>query len=304
MDEPLLTVVVGTYNRLDQLRRLIESVHRETQVSYVLVVTDAGSDDGTVDYLNSIAGPRLEPVFVGKKLGQARAYNEVFRRVTTPYLAWLSDDNEVVNKGLDVAVRALQSDPRIGMVGLKVRDLRGPHIDASYIGAISSIGILNVNQGVLATSVMTKVCGFREDFQDYGIDPDLTARVLFSGHDVVFTRDIAIHHYRNWSTDEESDEAKELRRKHEHARVLYDEIYGWEARRTTSVVAQAALWRIAKVMIGKTFGASMNSRRRVLGNLPRDYYNALHGRFINPFDPFYSIGREWHLRQRCEQRPN
>ena len=134
-----LSVVVGTYNRLESLKRCVESVFSQTRTPTVLYVTDAGSTDGTIEYPQSIASDRLIPLLVGKRLGQARAYNDVFNTVTTPYVAWISDDNEVVNGGLDVAVDILERRPRIGMVAVKVKEIEGPAVDAPYLGAVSSI---------------------------------------------------------------------------------------------------------------------------------------------------------------------
>lgn len=54
-DGTILSIVVGTYN---QIRICIESIARETQTPYTLHVTDAGSTDGTVEYLESLADPR------------------------------------------------------------------------------------------------------------------------------------------------------------------------------------------------------------------------------------------------------
>src|SRR5262249_20307438 len=121
-----LSVVVGTYNRLASLRRCVESVFAQTRTPAILYVTDAGSADGTVEYLQSVASDRLIPILVGQRLGQARAYNDVFAIVRTPYVVWLSDDNEVVNHGLDFAVEILDRLPRVGMVAVKVRDVEGP----------------------------------------------------------------------------------------------------------------------------------------------------------------------------------
>ena len=71
------------------------------------------------------------PVLVGERLGQARAYNDVFATLDTPYVVWISDDNEVVNHGLDVAVDILERLPRVGMVGVKVKDVEGPFVEAT-----------------------------------------------------------------------------------------------------------------------------------------------------------------------------
>ena len=188
-ESPRLSVVIGTHNRIDLLKRCVTSIMDQTRTSVVVYVTDAGSTDGTREYLIDSANERLIPILVGKRLGQAKAYNEVFKVIETPYVAWLSDDNEVVNGGLDTGVRILDRHAEIGMVGLKVRDVGGPFVDAPYIGGISSIGVLNVNQGLLRTSVLRNVGYFSEAFGFYGIDPDLTAMVLYSGHDIVYTKD-------------------------------------------------------------------------------------------------------------------
>src|SRR5215217_5155079 len=108
-----LSVVVGTYNRLSSLKRCVESVFAQTRTPAILYVTDAGSTDGTVEYLQQIASDRVIPILVGQRLGQARAYNDVFAIVRTPYVAWISDDNEIVNHGLDVAVEILDTLPKV-----------------------------------------------------------------------------------------------------------------------------------------------------------------------------------------------
>ena len=39
----------------------------------------------------------------GERRGQARALNEVFASVSTPYVCWVSDDNLITEGGLDRA---------------------------------------------------------------------------------------------------------------------------------------------------------------------------------------------------------
>ena len=40
-----LSVVLGTYNRLDQLKRCVESIFLETNIAVKVYITDAGSTD-------------------------------------------------------------------------------------------------------------------------------------------------------------------------------------------------------------------------------------------------------------------
>ena len=292
-----ISIVVGTLNRLPYLRKCVESIVRETRRPFRLYVTDAGSTDGTLDYLRSICSERVTPVLVGKRLGQARAYNEIFERVRSPYTCWLSDDNEVVNGGLDLAANILDVWPRIGMVGLKMRDVQGPFAAAPYVGGLSRFGILNVNQGVLRTETLRTVGGFGLAFRDYGIDPDLTAKVLLSGHDVVLTRAVAVLHHRVWPEDKSSPEYQALMVKHERYFNLYAKKYatldhlGWFWR------VKKAIWYVLRRLFKQHF--HFNASAPVLGHLPRDWNNILGGRFISVWDPLITRGQPFHLRQRC-----
>lgn len=298
MSKPLLSIVAGTYNRCDQVQRLVESVIRETKIPFILYITDAGSTDGTIEYLKSVESETVRPIFVGKLLGQAKAYNDVFDIVDTPYVCWVSDDNEIVDSGLDKAVKILQDNPKFGMVGLKVRDKEGPFVKAPYIGGVSSIGILNVNQGVLPTPVMKSIGGFSEDFRDYGIDPDLTAKVLFLGYDIVYTRDVCIHHYRNWAEDKESEEYKQLQAKHDKFHTLYEDTYAQFNTPSKIWTWKKDFWEWIKPRLAKKFNISVNSHEKIWGNLPRDYHNTVKAKYVGFLDPFLTKNKPYHLRQK------
>ena len=292
-----ISVVVGTYNRLAYIKTCVESVIRETKRPFRLIITDAGSTDGTVEYLNSVGSDRIVPILVGKKLGQARAYNDVFKTVTTPYVCWISDDNEIINGGLDLAADILDRDPSIGMVALKVNDVQGPFAKAPYIGGISTLGILNVNQGMLRTEVMAEVGYFSEDFRDYGIDHDLTAKVLLAGHDIVYTRPIAIHHYRLWEMDKTKPEYWALRKKQERSLALYKAKYSKVMPVSPIWLAKKVIWRLIRNLLGARF--DLNGAKPILGHIPRDWGNYMTGRYISLFEAFRKKNKSCHLRQRA-----
>jgi GT2 family glycosyltransferase len=290
-----ISVVVGTYNRRDLIQACVESVLAQTKRLARLYITDAGSTDGTIDYLNSVASGRVVPVLEGKKLGQARAYNDVFKQVTSRYVCWISDDNAIVNGGLDVAAEILDREARVGMVGLKVKDLQGPFVKAPYIGGVSALGVLNVNQGMLRTEVLSEAGYFSERFRDYGIDPDLTAKVLLSGHDVVYTKDIAIHHHRLWETDPSKPEYEKMMQRQVVAQQLYLDKYGKAMGAAPFYLAKRAGWKALREALGKRY--SINSHERFMGQLPRDWNNIFASRYISVFDPLLHQGKAFHLRQ-------
>lgn len=293
-----LSVVLGTYNRLDQLRRCIDSIVRETSTPTRVYVTDAGSTDGTIDYLQSIASDTIIPVLVGKKLGQAKAYNDVFTRLDTPFVCWLSDDNEVINEGLDTAVRILESDTSIGMVALKTRDKQGPFVGAPYIGGISAAGILNVNQGVLPTALLQAIGGFSEEFRDYGIDPALTAEVLKTGRKVVYTKVHALNHYRNWSEDPKSENYQWLQERQARAKKLYLERYAADlGSEDMGFKLKSTVGKFVKVKLAKMGMGEFVRTSRVC----RDMFNILSGKYISIADPLQSWGKDFHLVQQMPE---
>jgi len=128
-----ISIVLGTFNRLESLKRTIASIRKQTTRSFCIHITDAGSTDGTLEYLESVRCEHVVLHLIGKRVGQAKAYNDVFRGLSSTYVCWLSDDNEVVNGGLDEAARILDAKPDFGMVGLKVKDMQGPFVHAPSI---------------------------------------------------------------------------------------------------------------------------------------------------------------------------
>ncbi len=190
-------ILVATYNRLALLKTVVEAIEGGTTTPHELMVIDGGSTDGTIEYLQS--DPRITPVLQGELLGTARCYNRVWRRVQSTYTCWLSDDTEVVPGVLDRAIAILEADARIGMVGLKMKDTKGPGRFEPYRGGIYEYGILNCNHGVFRTALGHQIGFFNEGYRSYMIDPDITASILCTGHRVVMTRAVAVLHHREWA---------------------------------------------------------------------------------------------------------
>lgn len=296
-----LTVVLGTYNRLPQLQRCVQSVFDHGPTETVVHVTDAGSTDGTVEWLRETASSRLVPHLVGKKLGQARALNDVFAHLDSTYTAWISDDNEIVEKGLVKSCAILDANPGIGMVGLKVKDVQGPFVDAPYIGGISTAGILNVNQGLLRTEVLQSVGGFTEEFVDYGIDPDLTAKVLFAGQTIVYTKDVVIHHYREWAEQGDEVGQKVLQEKHDRYYRLYDERFRKSDGEDLFWLKRRDFWESQRGRLDQS--SWLQGERAFTGMNARDWMNVLRGRYIRLWDCWLTRHRSFHLVQNLRHSP-
>lgn len=194
-----LTVLVGTCNRRDSLQRCLEALRGYPRGFLEIIVSDAGSTDGSRDYLKMQND--LTIIFEAEKRGQARALNEAAAKVQTEFLCWISDDNVVRPGVLIEAVKCLRNDSRLGMLGLKVQDKTGPYADIAFIGTVAENGVLNCNQGLLRKEVFDAVKGFDEGLRDYLIDRDLTTKVLLAGWDVALTKPVVIDHFRDHDSD-------------------------------------------------------------------------------------------------------
>lgn len=284
-----LVVLVGTHNRLQLLKKVLDSIQQQTRCSHEIIVIDGGSTDGTVEYLQSRED--VASVFQGRLLGASRAYNEVWRQVDSKYTCWLSDDTELASCGLDLAVQILESDSEIGMVGLKTKDVVGPWTDLPYTGALSEYGILNCNHGVLSMSLLRAVGYFNEDYKTYLIDPDLTASVLCAGKKVVMTKDVCVRHHREWADENWEVKVQGTMNGIDHYKVYLDK-FAFVRNRTLPE------------KVGKWTGFVMSIPvldsilRKLMGLNSRDWLNLTKGRFISPLDVFQNARKPYHNVQR------
>ena len=89
--QPLVSVVIPTYNRWPILRDAVQSVLGQSYKGFELIVVDDGSQDGTADHLRRY-GPRLR-LFSQRRRGVAAARNLGARCARGRYLAFLDSDD-------------------------------------------------------------------------------------------------------------------------------------------------------------------------------------------------------------------
>lgn len=293
-----LVVVIATCNRLDLLKKTLESIERGTRCSHEVIVVESGSTDGTRDYLKSQAG--VTSVFLGEMLGTSRTYNHAWRQVDCAYTCWLSDDTEVAEGSLDMAVSLLERHARIGMVGLKMKDVLGPFVDRPYMGSLSAYGILNCNHGVLPMALLRELGYFNESYRSYQIDPDLTASVLCAGREVVMTQRVSVRHHRAYAVNEQHEDVK----KREMAGVDNQQVYLEKFRFLTALRGMPAA-RI-KGWVDRHWGRYLypqggDEQVKRLGRYPADWRNMVCGSCISLGDLVENCFRPYHLVQRIPE---
>jgi len=134
--KPLITVVCGTYNRLNTLQRMIRSVRytvpRDVPIDFV--IADNASDDGTWDWLQS--QDDITAIQMGAPVGAITAFTEAAKLATGQYVLIATDDIHFPPLGIITALGHLDSTPDCGAVSFmhnKNRDyFAGAFVHVTY----------------------------------------------------------------------------------------------------------------------------------------------------------------------------
>lgn len=96
---PFYSVVIPTYNRVQKLKKAVDSVLSQSYENLELIVVDNHSDDGTYEFLQSYDDDRLRVFRVHNHGVIAHSRNEGLRNARGEFVAFLdSDDWWVPNK--------------------------------------------------------------------------------------------------------------------------------------------------------------------------------------------------------------
>jgi 5'-nucleotidase len=110
VDDPRLSIVIPTRNRVGFLRECLASILSGPAMRQVIVVDDA-SDDGTGEWLRALADPRVEALPLPVNVGRAQARNHGLGLVRTPFVMFMDDDDLLIAEAADGLVGLLDREP-------------------------------------------------------------------------------------------------------------------------------------------------------------------------------------------------
>ena len=107
-DQPLVSIIVPTFNRRSTLKVALESIMRQTFTNYeIIVINDAGID--VVDIVESFnARNNVTAIRHGKNRGLAAARNSGLGVARGKYIAYLDDDDRFLPNHLETLVAYLE----------------------------------------------------------------------------------------------------------------------------------------------------------------------------------------------------
>jgi glycosyltransferase involved in cell wall biosynthesis len=112
---PLVTIVIPSYNQVNFLEETIKSVLNQTYPNVEYIIMDGGSVDGSLEIIKKYAH-KLAHWVSEKDRGQTDAINKGFSLAKGEVLGWLNSDDTLLPDAVAEAVAYLAVHPEIGLV--------------------------------------------------------------------------------------------------------------------------------------------------------------------------------------------
>jgi GT2 family glycosyltransferase/tetratricopeptide (TPR) repeat protein/2-polyprenyl-3-methyl-5-hydroxy-6-metoxy-1,4-benzoquinol methylase len=212
IDHGVTTIVILTHNQLEYTRLCLDSLRSLTDEPYELIVVDNGSTDGTVEYLRALPGVRL--IANETNRGFPAAANQGIAAATGNQILLLNNDVVLTTGWLGRLLRALHSDPAIGLVGPCSNCVSGPQQVETRYESLADLdgfawdwGKQHNGQRVEVSRLVGFCLLIRREVvaaiglldEQFGVgcydDDDYCLRAIQTGYRAVIAADAFIHHF-------------------------------------------------------------------------------------------------------------
>jgi glycosyltransferase involved in cell wall biosynthesis len=110
--QPLVSIILPTFNRLTFLRDALESVFAQTFRDWQLLIADDGSDAQAQAFLRTLDGvPRIKLLWLAHTGNPPAVRNAALREATAQYIAFLDSDDVWMPEKLQMQIASLRSQP-------------------------------------------------------------------------------------------------------------------------------------------------------------------------------------------------
>jgi len=209
-------IIVITHNHLDSFSKCVESIYKETTIPFHLVVVDDQSIDGTREYVEKLRSKKGNITYIkpkNKAKGGAEIMNIGLKYCRNDLVVSMNNDIVVTKGWLEEAVEVIQSDEKIGIVGMKFLypDGKIQHAGGTFIkgGLPFHLGIgepRETHSEIREVAWVSGPCvlirrkclgtGWDETYDSFGghEDVDLCLRVRKQGWKVVYCGKSEVYH--------------------------------------------------------------------------------------------------------------
>jgi glycosyltransferase involved in cell wall biosynthesis len=113
--QPLVSIVLPTFNRLKYLRAAVDSILAQTFTDWELIIADDGSEPETAGYVAALEDPpRIKVIHLPHSGNPGAVRNSAWRAARGEYIAFLDSDDVWLPDKLTLQVASLRSHPERG----------------------------------------------------------------------------------------------------------------------------------------------------------------------------------------------
>ncbi|TRZ89739.1 MAG: glycosyltransferase [Methanosarcinales archaeon] len=168
-EQPLVSVIIPTFNREKFIGDAIRSVLDQTFQDFEVIVVDDGSTDRTAEIVRAFASDKVKYVYHTNR-GRSNARNHALGLAAGRYIAFLDSDDLYLPNKLELQVNFLNTHPDVGMVYTSAYcvDENGSLLRDSYLANISGHIYKDIAFYVPVTITLPTVMARREVFEHVG----------------------------------------------------------------------------------------------------------------------------------------
>lgn len=205
MQEPLVSVVIATYNMGQYLADAARSVLDQTWKNLELIIIDDGSTDDTPTAIQPVLVDSRVRYIRQQNAGQPKAKNAGINACKGDFIAFCDGDDLWVPRKLELQMACMNADPKIGVVYSRV-DYMDQHgtftrhdLPQGHSGKITDqlivYNFIPFGTALVRKSVLDQ-CGIFDENLPMGIDWDLWLRVS-TRWEFKFLPEVT-YRYREW----------------------------------------------------------------------------------------------------------
>ncbi len=232
-----ISVLIVNYNTADLVKLCIESVLRQRDANYEIIVMDNASVDESVAVLRAF-GDQITLIANQDNLGFGKSNNQGFHISQGRYLFLLNPDAECLTEyDLCNAVKYMDEHPQYGLVGTRIVDSIGQvdetawdHYPRQKQASIDFSTLPGKWATVLGASMVVrrdvyeKIGGFDEDYFLYAEETDLCLRIRQQNYQIGYYTGVTVRHIGGASASKNPAELT-IRRKKQAKFLFYSKHY-------------------------------------------------------------------------------
>lgn len=216
-----VSVIIPNWNGKKYLGDCLRALRAQTYKDFETIVADNGSADGSIEFIES-EFPEVRVIALETNTGFGRAVNAGIKKAAGEIIALLNNDTQAHEGWLENAVRALDENPRAGLIASRVMFMDNRDVIDSAGDAYTSWGaVFNIGHnkpfgpefatqqevfGVCASAalarraVLDQTGLFDENFFAYYEDIDLSYRARLMGWTCLYVPGAVVYHGYSGST--------------------------------------------------------------------------------------------------------